>query len=302
MDEGARIQVDAGLLVLDSYIEGCEVLWQGIHVSAFENIGMFNSIIVSAEYGIKLEGSAGIACQYNEFVNCYIGISAGSPFEEDQSDVVIEQKEPILGCKFYTDEALPDPYPGQYYDPAWPANVTIPYDQGFAAVYVTGAAGLHIGRKNAVGADRNEIYNMRNGIVLRYSVSNITGTDIYDLQGGLPATLPDPVLDLNQRGIHCEWSSSDIYQDTIRDVLIGIHSIGSRHSIHHNTVDILKTPNPQRTRGIRILEPQSISITTNNITNGMRGIEVHEVFNRFEISKNILTRDITIPGNVGVFV
>src|SRR5690606_30982219 len=102
MDEGSRIQVDAGLLVLHSYIEGCDVLWQGIHVSSFENIGVFYSIIGSAEYGIRLEGSAGIACQYNEFVNCYIGISAGSPFEEDQFDVTIEQKEPIMGCKFYT--------------------------------------------------------------------------------------------------------------------------------------------------------------------------------------------------------
>jgi hypothetical protein len=45
MDEGALIRADEGLLVINSYIGGCDVLWQGIRVTNLNNIGVFSSKI-----------------------------------------------------------------------------------------------------------------------------------------------------------------------------------------------------------------------------------------------------------------
>ncbi len=303
MDEGALIRADEGLLVINSYIAGCDVLWQGIRVTSLNNIGMFSSKIQAANTGILMEGNTGIACQYNEFIDNYVGISIGSPLEEDQFDIHIEQKEPVLGCKFYTaSESLPDPYPGHPYYPSWPSHSTIPYDKGYAGIFISGAGGLHIGKNGAEGFVRNKIYNMRNGIVLRHSVSNITGTDIYDLEGGLTGVDDPDVEDLNQFGIHSHRSMSEIYNNTIYDLLFGISANTSWHSIHNNTIEILKTPNRNFTRGIYAQNPQTLSIVDNDIVNGWRGIMLERVNNSFEILKNTLDRDITFVGNIGIFI
>lgn len=300
MARKSAIRVDEDPIILNSYISGCGNMWKGIHTNDSVSIAIFYSVIEDAEIGLLLGLGTGLACQFNDFINDYIGIATANPFDGDIFDNQIEQKEPILGCRFFTSGTLPDPYPGQYYYPSWPDNPTIPYDQGFTAIYINGTAGLNVGKKGATGAVRNKIFNMRNGIILRHSIADIFGTDFYDFEGGIPRALPDPLLDLNQNGIHATGAFIRVEDNTMDNLKFGINTEQSWSYINDNTLDI--EPGVRSSRGIFALLPQALEIVNNVIYNGHRGIYLRNVNNSFDIRDNVLIRDSVPLVNVGISI
>ncbi len=304
MEEGSQILVESGLSLIGTFISGCGDMWQGIKTSSTTNLGVYRSTIEDAEFGISLGNFSAFHCEKSNFVNDYIGIAVGSPFAADIFDQQILQRGQILGCKFYTDGSLPDPYPGQYYYPSWPTTPTeIPYDKGYAAVYLSGTNGLNFGFVGAESSDRNEIYQMRNGILLRYSVMNVAGTDIHDLEGDQPRSFPNPQRDLNQYGINGYFSYSDIEDNTMSDLMVGTWMNQSDNTIKNNQFDILnESVALTRTKGIYALRPQRLSILENNITNGYNGIYLTLLNTGFEVKDNTLDRQDIPLLNTGIDV
>ena len=304
MEEKSKILVQADLSISNCYLSGCGDMWQGIETDGQVDLFLYNSFVEDANIGIKLSTLVGFVCTHTEFINDYVGIACGSPFDEDQQDEVIHRGQ-IWGCSFYTNTTLPDPYPGHPYYPSWPTTPTeIPYNQGFAAIYLTGLSGLNIGYVNAVGSDRNNIYQMRNGIILRQTTSNISGTDFYDFEGNIPDITEDPILDLNQHAVNLYRSTSDIVDNTFDNLMIGIHGTESTDTIRSNEIT-LSTPNPgyNYTRGILLIRPQVATIRNNIVTDGQRGISIEDVANDFLIKGNTLYRNFFFYSiNVGIFV
>ncbi|MGB4850388.1 MAG: right-handed parallel beta-helix repeat-containing protein, partial [Saprospiraceae bacterium] len=299
MEEGAEIKAEDELSLHGTYISGCDFMWKGI--KAETNIFLYDSFVEDAEFGVKLENSASIVCLNTEFINDYIGIAVGSPFEADQFDQVIYRCQ-IWGCKFYTSSVLANPYPDQYYDPSWPTSPSqIPYNLGFAAFFLSGVSGVNIGFKGATGGDRNKIYQMRNGIVMRNSDSNIYGTDFYDFEGSQVRRPAEPILDLNQFAVNSFRSHSFIDNNTIDNILVGVFAEESFNTIHNNEIELpVSAPTLAFTRGISILRPQLLLINDNQITNGSRGILLESVHSSFEISDNQLFRNLTTLVNIGI--
>lgn len=302
MDESSQIIVESTLSVDESYISACDEMWKGIKAENDANLFVYNSTIESAEFGINFSSIIGFVCLYTAFVDDYIGISAGNPFTGLQRGTV--QRGQIWGCKFYTDNGLPDPYPGQYYYPSWPVVDGIPYEVGFAAIFLDGFSGMNIAYPYAEGVDRNEIYEMRNGIVLRNTVANIYSSDFDDFEGDWSSALNVPLLDINQYGIYCYSSSSIIQDNVMTNVKDGIHGDLSAQTIDDNEITP-SVPMEILTRGISIRRPQKVDITSNFITNGNRGINMEEVTNKFLIDDNTLDRSIPPPPtviNAGIFI
>ncbi len=308
MEESSQILIvdpnGRGLTILNSYLAGCDVMWKGIRTAYLSNLSVHNSFIQSAEFGIYLESGTGFACTYTEFIDDYIGIAVGRPFDNDQFDQKIEQRGQLIGCKFYTDSDLPDPYPDQYYYPSWPSTPTqVPFNKGYAAIFLSGVAGFNIGFVGATEDDRNEIYHMRNGILLRNSVADIVGTDFHDFEGSKLPTQNESVLNMNQYGINSFRCLSIIEDNTIDKIMVGVYSEESYNSILYNHVSLSKPDqNLSLTRGISAKLPQRLMITGNHVNNGWRGISVEDVHTAFEITKNRLERDLPFGINAGIFV
>lgn len=91
MEEGSEILVEDDFSVDMSYLSACENMWKGIRDVDNENIQVYNSVIESAEYGIYLESVPGFVCLYNKFINNFIGVAVGSPFEEAQRGMEIQR-------------------------------------------------------------------------------------------------------------------------------------------------------------------------------------------------------------------
>lgn len=305
MEESARIDVEADLSMSNCYLSGCGDMWQGIYTVGQTYLHAYYCFIEDAEFGIKLSGLAGLVCLGTDFINDYIGIASASPFEEDTEDKVIHRGQ-VTGCQFYTATSLPDPYPGQYYYPSWPSTPTvIPYTQGFAAIYLSRTVGLNIGYEGAEDPDRNKVYNMRNGIILRdETVSDISGTDFYDFEGNITRSLPNPLLDLNQNAINMINVESRIKDNTMDNLMVGIYGLESSNFIRKNIIT-LSTPTPGYgfTRGIVLQRPQEATITQNIIYEGMRGISIEDVANDFLIENNDLYTSFYFLGiNIRIFV
>jgi hypothetical protein len=299
MEEGSQIHVLTGLQLIGTYISGCGDMWRGIKTEEYANLGLTRSTIEDAEFGISLENFTSFHCEKSNFINDYIGIASGSPFGPDVIKRQILQRGQIYGCKFYTSSTLPDPYPGQlgfypaqYYYPDWPTTpAEIPYDMGYAAVYLSGTQGIEFGFVGAESSDRNEIYLMRNGVILRYSGMNVAGTDLHDLEGDRPRTISSPQRDLNQYGINGFFSFSDIEDNTMESLMDGAWMAQSANTIKDNTFDILNSGVAvSRTQGIYSLRPQKLSVINNDVTNGYHGIHVTLANIGFEIKDNNLDR------------
>lgn len=305
MEESSMIRVEADLSMTNCYLSGCGDMWQGIETKGQVYLHSYYSFIEDANIGMKLSGLAGMVCFGTDFINNYIGIATANPFEEDTEDKLIHRGQ-IWGCEFYTATTLPDPYPGHYYSPSWPTTPTeTPYNQGFAAIYLSRTVGLNIGYDGAEGLDRNKIHDMRNGIILRdETVSNISGTDFYDFEGGFRRALPHPLLDLNQFAINMINVESDIRDNTMDNLMFGIFGLESSNTIQRNVVT-LSTPSPGFgfTRGITLTRPQEAIITNNEIYEGMRGISIEDVANDFLIEDNDLITSFYFGGiNTRIYI
>lgn len=76
-----QIQVEDDLNIVDSYISGCNSMWKGFRTTGGINLSVTGSAIEDAEIGLKLADGIAFTCRYNDFIDDYIGIGAGSPFE-----------------------------------------------------------------------------------------------------------------------------------------------------------------------------------------------------------------------------
>ncbi|HSF88470.1 MAG TPA: NosD domain-containing protein [Saprospiraceae bacterium] len=305
MEEKSQIRVVAYLSMTNCYLSGCGDMWKGIETVGQTYLHSYYSFIEDANIGMKLSGLAGMVCFGTDFINNYIGIATADPCAEDTEDKLIQRGQ-IWGCEFYTATTLPDPYPGHCYYPSWPTTPSeTPYNQGFAAIYLSRTVGLNIGYDGADSLDRNKIHDMRNGIILRdETVSDISGTDFYNFEGGMRRALPDPLLDLNQFAIHMINVESNIRNDTMYNLMFGVYGLESSNIIERNEIT-LSTPSPGYgfTRGITLVRPQSAIIQENAINEGMRGISIEDVANDFTIEDNDLITSFYFLGiNIRIFV
>ena len=308
METGAEIEVTSTLNVYESNIGTCDDMWKGILVVGDNNansglIIFSESKISGAEIAIKLTDNSKYFIQQSEFDNNYIGIATGSPFAADPDPMTVYPSDGIiLGCQFHTSTSLPDPYNGQYYYPSWPSNVAIPYDQGYAALYIAGSTGLYMGELGATGSDRNHIYNMRNGVIVRSADTKILGTDFAHFEGTVSKIFAaNDLLNYNQRGISLENSVCHIEQDTFVDLMIGVQSLLTSQDIVDNYF-LLSTQSPIRsTRGIKLDLPIRAFVSENVLYDGYMGIDVFGSSNGgLDIRYNDLFRSITAANNVGI--
>ncbi|MEP6646846.1 MAG: T9SS type A sorting domain-containing protein [Saprospiraceae bacterium] len=304
MEEKAQIIVQSTLSMNNCYLSGCTDLWQGISTSGGGYLFVYGSVIEDANIGISLADLAGFVCLHTKFINNYIGIASGSPFLSDQFDHQIQRCQ-IWGCQFYTETTLPDPYVGHPYYPSWPTTYPeIPYNQGYAAVFLSGTGGINIGYKGADSGDRNKVHDMRNGIVMRNSVGDIYGTDFYNFKGKIPASVANPILDLNQHAIDMYRCATLIKENTMDSLMVGIYARESNNTIDENEIEISRpTPGSGFTRGIQEFGPQKLSITNNQVNEGFRGISIEDVTTDFLVKDNDLDRNFYFGGiNMGIFV
>jgi hypothetical protein len=304
MSGGSSIEVDGLLNVDECNIGTCDTLWRGIKVLSTNGNGIvfINSNISGANIAIELEDETNYFVQESTFDNNYIGISTGSPFEATPSNITVYPGDGvILGCRFFTSTVLPPPYGGHHYYPSWPVLASIPYNQGYAALYIAGSTGLHLGQLNANAANRNLIDHMRNGVIVRGATARIVGTDFENFEGSVPkiAALSGH-LNYNQRGISLEGSTSHIEQDTFRNVMIGVHSTRSSQIIVDNYMNLPLQSPITATRGIDISQPTSTYVADNLIYNGYMGINVDGSGVGLRIEYNNLYRSMTTENNVGI--
>lgn len=127
METASRIVANANLTIDECNIGTCDDLWRGINVVGGSGIVVTNSILSGANIAIELQDSATYSIKNSDFVNNYIGISTGSPFDAVLEGITVYRENgAILGCNFYTESQLPDPYNGHLYFPSWPSVVSIP--------------------------------------------------------------------------------------------------------------------------------------------------------------------------------
>lgn len=308
MEEKSKILVKANVTLAldDCYLSGCDDLWQGIETESDSELFVHDSYIESANIAIRLGNLTVFECTGNEFIDNYIGISVGSPFEAVPSSTTqISQKGGILGCKFYTDDVVPDPYPGHFYS-SWPTTPSeIPFDQGYAAVFVARSVGLNLGLHTASVANRNEIYHMRNGVININSDIHIGATDFYDFEGSvyidpnIPADDPPATLLINQYAM-MSISSPDLTasNNTIDNIMRGGYGQWSSTTYKDNTIDVRNTGSDlQLTRGLMAKNSNFFVAEDNVINDGNRGIFINGAFNRLDLIDNVL--DMTLANGKG---
>jgi hypothetical protein len=211
MREGSKIVVeDTFALINGTYLTGCTTMWQGIHTTEHVKLTLIDCTIEMAEFGVKLADQTTFICRNVDFIDNFIGISVGSPFDDNNDFVKVAQEGEITGCQFYTVGYLPDPYPGHYYE-EWPEpDGQVFYHRGFAAVFMKNSIGLTLGSWTAQDTQRNNVYDMRNGVIMLNSQSYISGTDFHDFEGQFPAGLRIALLRTNQVGIYSNNSVATI--------------------------------------------------------------------------------------------
>ena len=306
MDEGSRILVKTNkkLEINDCYLSGCDHMWQGIETEASSTLRIYYSFIESANLGVRLGDETSFQCVYNDFIDNYVGISVGSPFEADQFGQQIHQRAQIIGCNFYTHNVVPNPYPGHYYYPSWPTSPSqIPYNQGYAAIFISGSSGLNLGYDGATGSFRNDIYDMRNGVICRNSAIEIKGTDFHDFVGTMVRNPADELLDINQHAIHAYRTTLNVRDVSVSDVMVGSFAEESNTTFRGNTFDILNTGNDLTlTRGLSAIHPHGFIANDNQIDEGFIGIALEKVNNPFSIVDNYFDRTIVHRNNAAISV
>lgn len=310
MREGSKIVVQAPFSVTNgTIITGCTTMWQGIHTTGVGKLTITDCIIEKAEFGVKLVPFQEFTCKNVEFISDYIGIAAGSPFDENNDFIKISQDGEITGCKFYTDGSLPAPYPGQYYDllySGWPGGEGgIIYDKMYAAVYMKNCIGLTLGSRAATGTDKNEIYEARNGVIVLNSNSYVVKTIFHDFTGQFASPfIHNPgTLKVNQVGIYSNRSMVNIEWNYVEDVYVGVWGIEASDDIKKNEFHIYNgTGLLAYTKGIHEETPQKLNISDNQVYNGFKGIWVNNGTRYFNINKNYLERSLTRADNEGIRV
>ena len=305
MREGSEIVLDDDITISDnSFITGCGTMWKGIRTQEGTKLTITDSRIEGAEFGIKLESGSELICHDDDFVNNIIGISVGSPFNGDDDFAVISQESAITGCTFYTDGYLPDPYPGQYYyDEGWPdPNNGIVYNKGFAALYLENSRGVTLG--STEGSARNEVYNMRNGVIVINSNCYVAGTDFHDFTGQFPfGSIHIGIRETNQVGVYSDHSVVNVEKNGMVGIMVGVWGTESSDFIANNGFHIYNgETGTDRTKGIHEVKPQSLSIINNKIYDGFTGIRLENGTRPFLIQSNLLFRSVTIQGNEGIHV
>jgi hypothetical protein len=306
MEEKSKIVVEANnrLTLIDSYLSGCDDMWQGIETEASSELLVFNSFIESANIGIRLRDLTIFQCIGSEFIDNYVGVSVSSPFEAiPATPIQIYQKGGITGCKFYTNDVVPDPYPGHYYS-SWPTSpANVPFDQGYAAIYVAHSTGLNLGFAHASAAQRNKIYQMRNGVISFESSIDIAGTDFYDFEGTISGSVKYeiPVLEINQHAIHSTQSIHEVKNNTITNIMIGAYSWQSCTTYKGNTLYIKNIDsNLTFTKGIYSKESQLFIADDNIINDGFKGISLLNMSNTMSITDNTFNRTISYGNHAGI--
>ncbi len=307
MEEESKILVEANnhLTLEDCYVTGCDDMWQGIEAETYATLWIFESFIESANIAVELNHLTFFECGDSEFIDNYVGISVGNPFDEElpHDALQISQKGQITGCKFYTDDVVPDPYSIHHYS-SWPTTPShIPFDQGFAAIYLGHSAGLNLGEEDGSVANRNKIYQIRNGIISFESDINIYGTDFYDFEGSLSRYKFDqpPVLEVNQHALYSISSNVKMVDNTITDIMIGAYCWESMSTFIDNTIDIKNTgADLILTRGIRTYFNQNLIVDNNEINDGYHGIFLQSSFGPTSIINNDFDRSVTIDHNSGI--
>lgn len=301
MTEGSEIRVDAELTITNSFLSGCGQMWRGIRVTPAGQLDIESNIIKDAEFGVLLENNTTFRCQYNQFRENFVGIAVGRPYEAPQPGITIFSNDVVLGNHFTCTGPLPDPYPGQFYDPGWPAVVDIPYNRTFAAVYLAGATGLNIGAYGLTGNERNVVDSARNGFIMINSSAHIAGNTITTLQGSI-SRAPE-VPSKNQYGVFAYQSVVIADDNSFRGVKTGIVADECDFQAHRNTIVI----NPQlssvaRTVGIETTLPTRCSILNNVIDDASIGIHLYYGSVAFDISRNTITTDFEDEGSKGILV
>src|SRR5690606_25536667 len=144
---------------------------------------------------------------------------------------------------------------------------------------------------------------MRNGVVYQYSVTTITGTDIHDLAGLVPAVYSHPLLDINQVAAYSVFSTETIYENTFSDLKIGFDARFSASTVRNNDFNLDTDPGSVgTTRGITVSGPEELNVHNNTIMNGYKGIYVMRSYNPIRISENILERSLAAIGHTGIEV
>lgn len=290
MAEGSEIRVDSELVMSNSFLSGCGSMWKGIRVTAGHQLEIDSNIIKDAEFGVLLENNTSFKCQYNEFRENFVGIAVGRPYEAPQAGITIFPNDDIIGNQFTCSEPLPDPYPGQFYDPSWPADASIPYDRTFAAVYLSGATGLNIGAYGLSGNERNVIDSTRNGFIINNSSTIIVGNTITSLLGGISRNLE--VTSKNQYGVFALKSVIRVDNNSFKEVKTGIVAEECDFQTHRDTILI----NPQisssgRTIGIEATLPTRCSILNNVIDDASIGIHLYYGSVGFDVAQNTISND-----------
>jgi hypothetical protein len=305
MRESSVIIVEADFSVINgTHITGCGTMWQGIHTTGSGKVTLTDCIIEGAEFGVKLVNLQEIKCQNVQFIDDYIGISAGSPFDNDDSSIKILQDGLITGCTFYTDGYLPDPYPTQYYEGDWPpAQDGIIYRKMYAAVFMKNCVGLGIGDRTATGADWNEVYEARNGVIMINSNSYIAKTDFHGFTGQFPDGLIQrpSFLRINQVAIYSDRTVARIEWNKTEDVMVGLWGQESSDYVTNNEFGIYNVGGGDaNTKGIFEQRPQNLTIVNNRVYNGYRGIWVDNGTRPFTIENNYLERYVDRENNEGI--
>lgn len=163
---------------------------------------------------------------------------------------------------------------------------------------------MNIGRQDATG-DENEIYQVRNGIILKSSACDIANTEFHDFQGETAKPTEEPILDLNQFGIYSSKSTSRIKHNSFLNLQKGIYAEDSFEKIIDNEMTISISENSfKASRGISVIRPQSCLIDNNNVTDAWRAISLEQVNTPFKVINNILNRPIhnNDPINFGIYI
>lgn len=307
MREGSVIIVEDDFsLTNGTHITGCGTMWQGISTTGVGKLTLTDCTIEGAAYAVSLVTLQEFKCKNVDFVDDYIGIAAGSPFVASNDFIKIIQDGEISGCTFYTDGYLPDPYPNFYYDGDWPSpEGGILYNKMFAAVFMRNCIGLTIGAIGATGANINEVYNARNGVMMIGSTTSVVKTSFHDFSGQFtsPFIHSPGIPKINQVAIYSERSNTLINSNYTDDVYVGVWGIESSSTIEDNEINIYNgSGNLSYTKGVHQERPQSLVIYNNDIYDGYRGIWIDDGTRSFTIEDNHIVRNVSRDDNEGIRV
>lgn len=311
MDPKSLIRVEATFSIINgTHIGNCgNELWQGIKTTGVGKLTLDDCIIQGANFGVELVNLQEFKCTNVDFIDDFVGITAGDPFDEDNDPITVLQDGQIYGCTFNTDgPSLPRPHIGHpYYNPEappyWPLNNGgVEFDRMYAAVFMRNCSGLTIGGGIGLGANMNEVYDARNGIIIFNSHTYVIKTKFHDFTGQFPSPfIHDPTI--NQVAIYSYRSHVNIRWNKIEEVHVGVWGIESTNLISKNEFRIFNGEGRvASTRGIHQERPQTLTIANNKIYNGHKGIWVDNGTRPFKIENNYLERSVETLNNEAIRV